>query len=72
MTTDDRDAGITFHLGAALSGVIFAILGALFLLDALDVTNIERDIVLPVVLIALGVALMLGALWRPGRRRGSG
>jgi hypothetical protein len=69
VTNDHRDAQGTFHVGAALAGVIFAILGALFLLDALDVASIQRDLVLPVVLIALGLALMFGTMWRPGRER---
>jgi amino acid permease len=54
----------SFNPGAMLVGIIFVVLGALFLLDALDVTNIRRDIVWPAVIIALGAALVISAFWR--------
>lgn len=69
MTTEQSAAGHRFHVGAALAGAIFIVLGALFMLDALDVASIRRDVVLPIVLIALGVAVMLSALARPQRSR---
>jgi hypothetical protein len=51
---------------AAGAGVLFVVLGFVFLLDALDVWDAEPAIVLPVLVIGLGLALLVGAL------RGSG
>lgn len=45
-------------------GVGFVVLGALFLLDRLDVWELKASYVLPVFLIALGVAILLGGRWR--------
>jgi hypothetical protein len=53
-----------FHLGAALTGLVFVLLGVAFLLDALDVTTWRYDLLLPAVLIGLGIAAIAGALWR--------
>jgi hypothetical protein len=64
---DDAPAG-GFNPGAALTGLIFAALGVLFLLDTLDVTNLRRDLLWPSMLIALGLAVILSAAWR-GRGR---
>jgi Domain of unknown function (DUF5668) len=41
-------------------GVTFVIAGILFLLDRLDVWEMKASYVLPVFLIALGVAILLG------------
>lgn len=41
-------------------GVAFVIAGILFLLDRLDVWEMKASYVLPVFLIALGVAILLG------------
>lgn len=57
-----------FNPGAALAGLIFIVLGVLFLLDTLDVTNLRRDLLWPAMLIALGLAVILSAAWR-GRQR---
>lgn len=57
-----------FNPGAALAALIFIAIGTLFLLDLLDVTEIRREVVWPAMLIALGLAVILSALWR-GRRR---
>jgi multisubunit Na+/H+ antiporter MnhB subunit len=57
-----------FNPGAALAGIIFIAIGVLFLLDSLDATEIRREVVWPAMLIALGLAVILSALWR-GRRR---
>lgn len=45
-------------------GVGFVVLGVLFLLDRLDVWELKASYVLPVFLIALGVAILLGGRWR--------
>jgi len=42
-------------------GVAFILVGALFLLDRLDVWRLRAAHVLPVVLIALGLGVLLGA-----------
>lgn len=56
----------SFHPGAALTGLIFVVLGVLFLTDALGAAEWRYDLLLPGVLIALGVAAIAGALWRAG------
>lgn len=57
-----------FDIGAALAGITFAVLGVLFLLEATDVADFRFEIVLPAIAIALGAAMILGALVR-GRGR---
>lgn len=42
-------------------GVAFVIAGVLFLLDRLDVWEMKAAYVLPIFLIALGAAILLGA-----------
>ena len=56
-----------FDLGAALAGVTFAVLGVLFLLDATEVVEFRFEIVLPAIVIALGAAMILGAVVRDRR-----
>ncbi|GMU41342.1 MAG: hypothetical protein AMXMBFR23_22080 [Chloroflexota bacterium] len=53
-----------FHPGAALTGLVFIVLGVLFMLDAVDVAEWRYDLLLPGVLIALGVAAIAGAVLR--------
>ena len=60
--------GGRFNPGAALAALIFIAIGILFLLDTLDTTDIRRELVWPAMLIALGLAVMLSALWRSRRR----
>ena len=54
--------------GPAIAGVLFVVLGVVFLLDALDVWDVEAGVVLPVIVIGLGLALLAGAL-RGSRQR---
>ena len=61
-----RDAWGRLDPVAAGAGVLFVVLGVVFLLDALDVWDTEAAVVLPVLVIGLGLALLAGAL------RGSG
>lgn len=42
-------------------GVAFVVVGILFLLDRLDVWDLKASYVLPVFLIAIGVAILVGA-----------
>jgi hypothetical protein len=46
-------------------GVFFIAMGVVFLLDQLDVLRLDLGYVLPVILIALGLGLLLGARRRP-------
>lgn len=57
-----------FSLDAALAGILFAVLGVLFLLDAVDAADFRFEIVLPALAIGLGLALILGALVNDRRR----
>ncbi|MEX2373402.1 MAG: hypothetical protein WD800_06315 [Dehalococcoidia bacterium] len=54
--------GRRFDVGAALAGLVFVVLGVLFLLEALEVANFRFVVVLPVIVFALGVAAIVGAL----------
>ncbi len=60
----------SYHLGAGLAGLLFAVLGVVFLLDAVDVIAVRAAVVLPAVVIVLGIAVVMNALWQ--RDRGSG
>jgi cell wall-active antibiotic response 4TMS protein YvqF len=51
--------GRTFHTGSVVWGLIFIVLGVLFLLDQLDVIDLRAAYVLPVVLIVIGVAFLV-------------
>lgn len=53
--------------GGALAGVVFIVLGALFLLDAIDAITLQLDLLLPIAVIALGVAVVASAAWPRGR-----
>jgi hypothetical protein len=48
-------------------GVFFLVAGVAFLLDRLDVWNLRVRYLLPVLLIALGIAVLIGG--RPPRTR---
>lgn len=48
--------------GGIVAGVLFLLVGVVFLLDELDVWTIRLSYVLPLVLIGLGLALLLGWL----------
>lgn len=49
-------------------GVLLVIAGVAFLLQSLGVWTVRGDVVWPVILIALGAAMIIGVV--PGRRRG--
>lgn len=55
-----------FRLGGALSGVVFIVLGVLFLLDAVDAISLQLDLLLPIAAIVLGAAVVLSAAWPRG------
>jgi hypothetical protein len=54
--------------GSIVAGVFFVLVGAAFLLQELDVWDLRAAYVFPVLLIALGVAVLLGGT---GRRESS-
>jgi drug/metabolite transporter (DMT)-like permease len=57
--------GGEYHRGSVIWGLIFIVLGVLFLLDQLDVVNLKAAYIFPVVLIVIGaVFLVSGAAWR--------
>jgi hypothetical protein len=49
-----------FNATALIAGLMFVVIGSLFLLDAYDVVEVEGYFVLPVLIIGLGIAIMLG------------
>ena len=60
--------GRTFHTGSVVWGLIFIVLGVLFLLDQFDVIDLRAAYILPVVLIVIGAAVLLsGAASRRSR-----
>jgi hypothetical protein len=56
-----------FNLGAALAGLTFIVVGVLFLLDEVGTIVVRTEIVIPSVVIALGLAAVLGAVARRPR-----
>lgn len=57
----DRDVD---RVGVAF-GLAFVVAGALFLLDRLDVWELRPAYVIPIVLIVLGIAIVLGGRSKP-------
>ena len=55
------------NLGAILTGIAFAVAGVLFLLEDRGVILLRTELVIPCVVIALGLAAILGALTRGNR-----
>ena len=55
---------MTYHLGAAVAGLTFVVLGALFLLDDLGVLALRTQALVPGMVIGLGVAAIVGAVTR--------
>jgi hypothetical protein len=53
---------------AVVFGVLFVLVGVAFLLDRLDVWTIRARYLPPILLIALGLAVLLGARRSPGTR----
>ena len=51
-----------FSPGTALTGMVFIVLGVLFFLDAIDAIGLRLDVLLPIGVIVLGVAVLLGAM----------
>ena len=51
-----------WNTGAMIAGLIFALFGAAVLLDRLDVWDFQGEVVLPLVLIALGAVVVFRSL----------
>jgi hypothetical protein len=51
--------GREFHRGSIVWGLIFIVLGVLFLLDQLDVLDLKAVYILPVVLIVIGATFLV-------------
>jgi uncharacterized membrane protein len=60
-----RDLNIT----SLIAGVVFIVLGVLFLLERLNVLVVSSQYVWPIVLVALGIAIIVGG---ERRHRGPG
>ena len=56
-----------YDLTALIIGIFFIAMGVLFLLDQLDVIRLRAAYFIPIVLIVLGAAILIGAR-RPARR----
>jgi membrane protein DedA with SNARE-associated domain len=54
--------GGTYHRGSLVWGLIFVVLGVLFLLDQLDVIDLRAAYILPVVLIVIGVTFLVSGV----------
>jgi membrane protein DedA with SNARE-associated domain len=52
--------GRTWHTGSVVWGLIFIVLGVLFLLEQLDVFDLRAAYIFPVVLIVIGVTVLVG------------
>lgn len=50
---------------ALLAGLVFIVVGCVFLLERLGVIDVPASFVLPVLLVALGVGLLMGRVERP-------
>lgn len=61
--------GERVSLMAVAVGAVFAGLGLLFVLDAYDVLRLRADVVLSIAVIALGVAVIVGAVSGPREER---
>ena len=49
------------HPGTFAAGLVFAVFGLLYLLDALDVWELEPMRLWPILLIAVGAVIIMGA-----------
>ena len=56
-------------LGALTAGLLFVVLGFVFLLDRLGVWEARPSVILPTMVIGVGAAVLLGALLRTGHER---
>jgi membrane protein DedA with SNARE-associated domain len=57
----------SYHRGSVIWGLIFIVLGVLFLLDQLDVLDLKAAYIFPVVLIVIGATFLVSGV--AARRR---
>ena len=58
-----------FDPGAAIVGFVFIALGIVFMLEALDVWEVQLGVIVSALVIGLGVAVLASAVSRSGERR---
>lgn len=58
---------VRFSPGAAIVGLVFVVLGFMFLLDDQDVIRLRPMLVIPILLMALGVGVLAGMIRPPQR-----
>lgn len=56
--------------GGFFAGILFVVLGFVFLLEQLDVWRPDLDLFAPLALLALGVAIVLAAIYREEHTHG--
>lgn len=60
-----------FHPGTFTAGAIFVVLGVAFTLEGLDVWTLrlrDLDLLFPIAMLAIGIAVLFAAMWaRPTR-----
>lgn len=61
------DAGT--NRSALVFGLFFIVAGVMFLLDRLDVWNLQARYLLPILLIVLGIVVLIGGFSRSGGER---
>ena len=52
------------NLTSLISGLVFIVLGALFLLDRLAILDVSAGLVLPIMLVGVGAGVLLGSMRR--------
>lgn len=52
---------------ALIAGLLYVVIGIIFLLDSLDIVEVRAAVVLPLLIIGLGVAVLWGGLFRESR-----
>lgn len=60
-----------FHPGTFTAGAVFVALGVAFTLEGLDVWTLrlrDLDVLFPIALVVVGVAVLVAALWARPRR----
>lgn len=54
---------------AIIAGLIFIGLAGIFLLEALDVWEVQAVVPFGIMLVGIGIAIVVGALWNADRAR---
>ena len=55
-----REPAATYHRGTFFVGLVFALLGVVFLLDGLGVLTLRGAYLAPILLISAGMAVLMG------------